>query len=205
MTDHDDLLTEIGSDLDVEPSREFAVGVHALVRKNRRRGVTIRWALATAASIGLVAIVVSRPSIKPSSTVPSTSEPSSPVAVVKTEPQPVASVPIARVPVIARSAASVGVRTVAEASPALTTAEPPLEVITNQGEVLRALWANYQSKPRVLVVVDGDAGVDARPIVVEPIVVPSIVVKELGSKRGRLGSTDVPRIIRRSNATGEKK
>jgi len=183
MTDHDDVLAEIGSDLEVETSREFVVGVHARLRNAQRRR-RIRWALTAAASIGLVSFLVWRPSSQPAAVVASISQPSSPVAVVKTQPAPLA------------------VKALAKARPALTSVEPRLEVITNQGEILRALWAPYGSKPKALTVVTGNETTEevaAKPILIEPIVVPTIEVKEIGRETARPG-IGVPQTIRRNNA-----
>lgn len=207
MTDHDDLLAEIGSNLDLEPSREFAAGVHTLVRKDRRRAVTIRWALATAASIGLVSFLVWRPSVQHADTTPLIPVPASPVTVATTAATPAAPVRVAAPLVGIPRVAPVAVKAVSEERTEQTTGELRLEVITNQGEVLRALWASYDRAPRSVLVVDTAASENAstKPIVVEPIVVPSIVVKELGVEPGRPGRNDASQIIRRFNATGDKK
>lgn len=178
MTDHDDLLTEIGSDLQVETSREFAVGVRARVDEARRRTRRTRWAFAAAASIGLVSILVWRPSVRPAATATLTPEPASPLAVASPKPE-----------IVVPDHANVG--RVAPQAPkdgraTLAPAEPRLEVITNQREVLRALWASYAGKPGTLVVGDTETveSSSARPILVESIVVPSIVVKEIGNGSG---------------------
>lgn len=199
MTDSDDVLTEIGSGLDLEPSVEFAVGVHERVRRARRRTARVRWALAVAASLGVVAVLGWRPSVRPPEKLAFAPEAAPAVA-------PVAVKPAIGVPDHAAKPRAPQPRVQATLA-AVAATEPHLEVITNQGEVLRALWADYRGKPVGLVVTDADADAStfAAPIVIEPIVVPSIVVKNIGGEPDQPASRSVVPNIRRDNATKEMK
>jgi hypothetical protein len=198
--DHDDVLKELNAALQVEPSRAFASGVRARVSGSRTQTRRIWWGLAAAATVGLATVALWRPSVE----VPA----SAPVAQAQlSAPMPMA--PIVAPPVEAAEGTTARRTNVARATAAtvsLASAEPRLEVITNQGVVLRELWAAVGAGPMVETVAEVAVPVGAAeakpitPIVVDPIVVPPIVVSEIGKEPGREGATPV---IRRMNATQE--
>lgn len=198
MTDHDpnhdDVLKELDAALDVEPSRAFADGVRARLHRSHVSSTRMWWGLAAAASVGLATLALWRPTVE------------APVMVAVAPAQAPAPVVPAKAPeaVVAVSPSS---PRVAQREPQVvrvavqTTSEPRLEVITNQGAVLRELWADYQGRPLVVAeagqVVDG---METKPIAVDPLVVRPIVVSEIGKEAGPAGATP---IIRRANATRE--
>ena len=200
--DHDDVLKELDAALQVEPSRAFADGVRARVNRSRTKTTRVWWGLAAAASVGLATMTLWRPSVEtPSVQVPAM------VSIAPTQ----ATAPVVpnkapeTVAVVQRPAPSVVRReaTVARATVTTVASEPRLEVITNQGAVLRQLWADYQGRP--LVIAEGEAVAEelsAKPIAVDPIVVQPIVVSEIGKEPGPAGATP---IIRRVGATRETK
>ena len=209
MTDHDpdqeDVLKELDLALQVEPSTAFADGVRARVNRSRANTARVWWSLAAAASIGLATFAVWRPStsapandmpvqvaVAPTqATVPSVPT-KSPESVVAIEQAP---------PPVARREATVARTTVTTGRDRGLENQAALQVITNQGAVLRQLWADAQGRP--LSVVEGEQVVDglsAKPIEVNPIVVPPIVVVEMGKEPGPAGATP---IIRRAGATRE--
>ena len=159
------------------------------------------WGLAAAASIGLAALAVWRPATDSSlidapvqvavapteATAPSAPRKGPESVVAVAPPGPAAVVrPAAPVTVVAATGVS---------------AEPPLEVITNQVGVLRQLWADYRDRPLVMAESESVVeGLSAKPIAVEPIAVRPIVVSEIGKESGPAGATP---IIRRADATKE--
>jgi hypothetical protein len=193
--DHDNVLKELDAALQVEPSRAFADGVRARVTRTQHRTRTMWWGLAAAASIGLVTLAVWRPAVE------------APVKVAVAPPPATASAVPAKAPESIAPEGAIGGRVFRPGNTArvarATSSEPRLEVITNQGAVLRALWADYRGRPLVIAegapVVDGPA---TTAIVVNPIVVPPIVVTEIGKEPGPAGATP---IIRRADATRETK
>ena len=206
MTDHDlghdNVLKELDAALQVEPSRAFADGVRARVNRSSTNTARVWWGLAAAASIGLATLTLWRPApesasvaaVTPPKVAPIT-QPAAKASSITTPPSVVAAPqrPASRertvTPVVATTTAS--------------GTEPRLEVITNQGAVLRALWADYQRRP--LVIAEGAPVVEsltAAEIVVNPIAVRPIVVSEIGKEPGPAGATP---IIRRADATKETK
>ena len=205
MTDHDpdqdDVLKELDAALQVEPSRAFADGVRARVTQSRARTTQMWWGLAAAASVTLAAVVLWRPATyAPANDAPVKVAVAPPQATVPAVPSKapesvVAMAPVAT-PAVARRRA-----TATRAAVAAIASEPRLEVITNQGAVLRQLWADYRG--RTLVVADAGPIVDGlapKPITVGDIVVAPIVVVEMGKEPVPAGATP---IIRRANATKE--
>jgi hypothetical protein len=196
-TDHDDVLKELDAALQVEPSRAFADGVRSRVRRSRTYTTRTWWGLAAAASIGLATLAVWRPLVQapaPMKVAVAPTEATAP-AVPSRAPESVVSTAPVAAPVVTRRES-----TIARATVAAAASEPRLEVITNQGEVLRQLWADYRGRP--LIVADGQPldGLTAKPITVEPIEVRPIVVSEIGKEPGPAGGTP---IIRRAEATKE--
>jgi hypothetical protein len=206
MTDHDDVLNELDAALQVEPSRAFADGVRARVNRSRTYTTRVWWGLAAAASIGLATMTLWRPG----TLAPANGEPvqvaaaptQAPVPAIPSKvPEPVVAMPPVAPATVTRSEATVPHATVTRATLGTTASEPRLEVITNQGAVLRQLWADYQGRP--LVIAEAGQVVDelmAKPIEVAPVVVRPIVVREIGKEPGPAGAAP---IIRRADATGE--
>jgi len=208
MTDHvgNDVLKELDAALRVEPSRAFADGVRARIDRSRTNTARMWWGLAAAASIGLATLAVWRPATG--------SAPNDAPVQVAVAPAPATAPTVpARAPegVVAMAPAAPGVppavtrrqATVARAPETAMASEPRLEVITNQGAVLRQLWADYQGRP--LVLSESESVVEelsTKPIEVDPIVVRPIVVSEMGKEPGPAGATPV---IRRVEATKETK
>jgi len=202
MTDHDpdqdNVLKELVAALQVEPSRAFADGVRARVNRSRTTSTRVWLGLAAAASIGLATMALWRPSVDAPAMVSAAPTQASAPAIPSKAPESVAVAPrpTAAPPPVARREATI-------ARPTVTTvaSEPRLEVITNQGAVLRALWADYGNRPLVIAeavpVVDSQA---TAAIVVNPIEVRPIVVSEIGKEPGPTGATP---IIRRADATRE--
>lgn len=195
MTDHDpdqdDALKELDAALRVQPSRAFADGVRARVEQSHRRNRNMWWGLAAAASLGLATLALWRPLVE--TPVQMVAAPvQAPVPAVRTvTPDPVAA--IARVrPFVPEGTA--------------TSPEPRLEVITNQGALLRQMWVGVDPGGMVETVAEAAVPVPAvkvkpiAPIVLDPIVVTPIVVGEIGNGGGRGGATPA---IRRVDATKE--
>ena len=213
MTDHDpdrdeaalaapavenDALKDLDAALQVEPSRAFADGVRARVNRSRANATRVWWGLAAAASVGLVIVALWRPSHEGPGQVATASvqvpapAPEAAPAIAKPAPEPAIGGRVFRP----------GKTSVVRVA-ANTTSEPRLEVITNQGAILRELWAPYEKQSMVEAVVDGPAPkVDTtlKPLMVDPIVVPPIVLTEIGKPAGSGGATPV---IRRIEATRE--
>ena len=196
MTDHDDLLNELDTALRVEPSRAFADGVRAKVRRSQVRTTQMWWGLAAAATVGFAVMTLWRP----------THEVPAPVTTSASVPAPSATPALAP---FTAPISSVGGRVFRPGKPSVAqmattaTSEPRLEVITNQPAVLRQLWAD--ARGRRLEMVEADPAVDGmspKPIVVNPIEVRPIVVNEIGKEPGPGGASP---IIRRVNATKETK
>jgi len=224
MTDRDDVLRELGEALNVEPSSEFAEGVRARVSRSRVRSRHMWWGLAAAASVTLAATLVWR---QPAD-VPVSSASSQPTGVRREAvvPHLRTSAPAdSRTPELQdpRTPGLQDLRTPGprQASAPLRTSGPRdlgtsgpqnvrLVVITNQGAILRELWAEYgaqalvetaveRAEPVALAAVPGEIE-PPPPIEVAPIVVAPIVVSELGSAGERGGAGPV---IRRYDATRE--
>jgi len=196
MTDHDDVLKELRAALQVEPSRDFASGVRARVRKSKARTNLAWWSLAAAACVGLATAALWRPTIQTSAPTVATTQPTLVPSNSATMASDARSVPVlggsavARTPVARTAAAS----------------EPRLEVITNQAAVLRQLWAGVNPAALVETIAEGAVPVPVAevkpiaPIVLDPIVVTPILVTEIGKDSGAAGATPV---IRRVDATKE--
>lgn len=201
--DHDNVLKELDAALQVEPSRAFAEGVRARVNRSRTSTARVWWGLAAAASIGLATLALWRPAPEPTSVAAVTPAEVAPI----TQPTAKAS-SVTAPPIVAAAPQRPMRRAERTVTPVVATAtasggEPRLEVITNQGAVLRALWADYQRRP--LVIAEGAPVVEsltAAEIVVNPIAVRPIVVSEIGKEPGPAGATP---IIRRADATKETK
>jgi hypothetical protein len=208
MTDHDDLIKELGTALKVQPSTAFADGVRARIDRSKARITQMWWGLAAAATVGFAVMALWRPS----------HEVPAPVTTIASEPAPRATPALA--PVTApipsvggrvfrpgdtptlRSVSRSGKASVVRVA-ATTDAEPRLEVITNQGEVLRQLWADVRGRTLVLAEVEPIVdGLSPKPIEVNPVEVRPIVVNEIGKEPVPAGASP---IIRRANATKETK
>ena len=204
MTDRDDLLKELGTALKVEPSSQFANGVRSRVQKSQARTTQMWWGLAAAAAIGLAVMTLSRPSHEVAPQIATTNPvqaavpaPAPTAGVAKPTPAPAVggrvfrpgTSPIAG-PAVVRAAAS-------------ETSEPRLEVITNQGALLREMWSVVGARLPLIEMEATDAtGQEAATgVVVNPLVVPPIVVNEIGKEPAGGGNP----IIRRANATRETK
>jgi hypothetical protein len=199
MTDHqpdqDDVLKELDAALQVEPSRAFADGVRARVNRSRANTTRVWWGLAAAASIGLATLALWRPA-----TGPSVNDAPAIVTVAVAPAQvPAPVTPAAPAVPVARREPSV-----ARASVTTIASEPNLVVITNQGAVLRELWAEVGTGAMVETDIEVPVPVTAAemkpiaPIVLDPIVVTPIVVTEIGKDPRPEGATPV---IRRADAT----
>jgi hypothetical protein len=207
MTDHDDVLGELQTALNVEPSPAFAEGVRTRVMTSRAWARGVWWGFAAAASVALAAVLWWRPSVTTLEVAPVTvvqSEAPQRAPVAAPQPSVVLPPPVA---VMARAPRAT------TASAAMPASEPRLEVITNQGAILRELWAGIGAQvmeevvservePEAMTLMPPLPAITVDRIVVTPIVVPPIVVGELGSTGDR-GST-AP-VIRRERATGETK
>jgi hypothetical protein len=185
MTDHDDLLNEIGTALKPEPSRDFADGVRARIRKSQLRTTQMWWGLAAAATVTLAVMTLWRPASE---------APTQVAAAQVTAVQAPVSDPgqlsnggrvsdegrVSNGGRVSRRGNAAVVRVAAT-----TDSEPPLEVITNQGEVLRQLWADVRGS--TLVMAEASQAVEdlsPKPIEVNPIEVRPIVVSEIGPPPG---------------------
>jgi hypothetical protein len=191
MTDHDDLLSELGDTLEIDASPEFAAGVHALLTESRRRTRQIQWTLAAAASIGIVSVFAWRSSTSPAVLAPVPQQHTAPASVAAVEPAVVAT---DQAKPNHRGAASAPQRVESTSASvdlpkdtSIASSEPRLEVITNQGDVLRALWASASHRGAALIADDHEIldHSTVKPIVVESIVVPSIVVVDIGKEPRR--------------------
>jgi hypothetical protein len=203
MTDHhlddDDVLKDLDAALRVEPSRAFAEGVRARVTRSHIATRNMWWGLAAAASVGLATMAVWRPAVE----VPATLQVASHPAAVTAEPT---SVPVPTATPERTVVRAVAAPMLQQATPIVSvtadaTSEPRLEVITNQGAVLRALWDDYRGRPMVIAeVAPAVDGLAPKLITVGEIVVAPIVVVEMGTEPVPAGGTP---IIRRANATKE--
>lgn len=213
MTTHDDELAELTAALDVTPPASFAVGVRARVARSRARTRQMWWGLAAAASVTLAAVVMWRPAA-PATEVATAAlaTPAVPAADVQRAVEPDTAVRVASAsPTVNRVASPVAKSTLERrAATSAEAAEPQLVVITNQPEVLRAQWADFDWKNLSLVQVEAavasapglTAPIAVAPIAVAPIVVAPIVVGDLGTVGGRAGATPA---IRRVDAAWETK
>ena len=200
MTDHDDLLKELGTALKVQPSTAFADGVRARVKKSQVRTMHMWWGLAAAATVGFAVMALWRPLAE----VPVQVATSRPVETPVSAPAPAVPKPptvpsaVERVTPKVRPSATV-VRVAVSAG-----SEPRLEVITNQGAILRDVWAGIVARRVPLVERDATTAssqLDTAGIVVDPLVVAPLVVSEIGKEP----TTGANPIIRRANATKETK
>ena len=210
MTDHDDLLKELGAALKVEPSAEFAHGVRTRVQKSQTRTTQMWMGLAAAAAVGFAVMTFWRPTdggrvLRPGDTTPVQAPAVTQSVPVQAPPPVVAQTAPASVPAPVSDGGRV-LRPGNKAAPVVRVAanpntEPRLEVITNQGAVLRELWADARGKR--LVFADSEPEVDplsTKLITVNDVVVRPVVVGEIGKEPGSGGATP---IIRRATATKE--
>ena len=201
-SDHDDVLKELDAALQVEPSREFADGVRARVNRSRINNTRAWWGLAAAASLGLATMALWRPAPDPTSVAAVAPAEVAPI----TQPAGNASPVPAPENVVTASQRPVrrGERTVTPVVATAAASETRLEVITNQGAVLRDLWAAagtgamFETALEAPIPVTPAEVKPIAPIVLDPIVVTPIVLTEIGKGSGREGATPV---IRRANAT----
>ncbi|HUR19430.1 MAG TPA: hypothetical protein VMZ90_01395 [Vicinamibacterales bacterium] len=203
--DLDDALKSLGAAMQVEPSRAFADGVRARVNRSRANIARVWWGLAAAASVGVATMTLwpatyapsDRASVKVAVTPVQTAAP----AVPGRAPESGVAMALAAPPAVPRRQATAAHAMGAHATITAIASEPQLEVITNQGAVLRAIWADYGGRPLVVAEAELVAGISATaPIAVNPIVVPPIVVVEMGKEPGAAGANP---IIRRAEATKE--
>ena len=200
--DHDNVLKELDAALQVEPSRAFADGVRARVNRTRTNTARVWRGLAAAAGIGLATLALWRPAPEPTSvaavtqvTVAPITQPTATASPVTTPPSLVAA---------SQRAVSRGERIVTPVVATASASEPRLEVITNQRTLLRELWAGVGTGAMVETAVEATPVTAAEvkpitPIVWDPIVVPPIVVTEVGRVPGSSGTP----VIRRMTATKE--
>jgi hypothetical protein len=202
MTDEhvDQLLSELRTSLDVEPSAGFAVGVRTRIAEaTASRGMAFWWPIVAVASAG--AIVAAVAVMTRGSSVPAAPR-SAPAAAVApaVEPTPVASSaqPLAPVTPIAPAAPRVARRTLARATTQASSSPSSLEVITNQGQVLQAMWRRAGSGNGTLKEVEPEpasattAGPVTPPteaIVVPPVTIDPIVISTLGGGSSSGGAT----------------
>ena len=200
--DHDNVLKELDAALQVEPSRAFADGVRARVNRTRTNTARVWRGLAAAAGIGLATLALWRPAPEPTSvaavtqvTVAPITQPTATASPVTTPPSLVAA---------SQRAVSRGERIVTPVVATASASETRLEVITNQGAVLRDLWAAagtgamFETALEAPIPVTPAEVKPIAPIVLDPIVVTPIVLTEIGKGSGPEGATPV---IRRANAT----
>jgi len=154
-----------------------------------------RWTLPVVAlAVVLLAIAINRPT--PQTPVVSTVRIEQPPVAPALPPTPAPS-PIAHAPVQGPE----GVRRVAVAPPPVI--EPMPEIITNQAEVLRSLWA--RSGRKAILVESSDPPPDpAAEIVVAPIEIAPIVIKPL-TNGGTPGNSPIVRPPDRNSSEGRAK
>jgi hypothetical protein len=180
-----DALRDLRAELDaVTPSPAFAASVRARVVEESRGS---RWGVATwivplglaAAAVAIVAVawrsspppVVADPPATPHAE--AVAEPATPIA----PPATASTARLARSSTARRTSAAVR----SQAAAPVRSTEPTLEVITNQGEVLRAIWARVrgplsaESAPDAPQPAAGVVGeIPIAPIPLDPIVVRTI-------------------------------
>ena len=214
MTDEhiDQLFADLRASLDVEPSAGFAAGVRArTAAAPAPRRVAFFWpALAMAAGIVIVAAIVvtsrgssapvapaSAPAIAAAASAPASraasAVPESPVTPVTPE-----------APAGPRAARNTLARATTPASASVTS----LEVITNQGDVLRAIWRRAGSRDGTLREAEAEratettAGPVTEPmqaIVLTPVTIDPIVVSTLGGAAPGGATTPNGSTIRRAD------
>ena len=181
-----DVLQELEAALTLAPSPEFADGVRARIRsESTRRRAWPMWAMAGLAAAAAIALVVLtrqqfRPKLQP------TAGEAPQVAAVA---RPTSSPPVA-------SAEQGAPRPTPRREPhrsarATASAEPVFEVISNQGEILRRLWARVTPSgtlkevdaPRAEPPLGGNAAI-VSDAVTAPVAIAPVVVKPLGDGGG---------------------
>lgn len=185
MTEHDELMAELGAALDVEPSPAFAAGVRARVDRSRR-GAWWAWGSVAAACASIAVVIAMRPATESSPAPVSMATASVETPNAPTAPGGAPSVSVTVPTIIAPRHARPAPAAPAVAPARLESAEPKLEVITNQPELLRELWQRHLvgAVTRITEVESrAIADITVAPIEVEPIVVPKIVVNELVIRR----------------------
>jgi hypothetical protein len=202
MTDEhvDQLLSQVRAELDVTPSPGFAAGVRARIADApASKRAMFRWPVVAVASA--TAIVAAVAVMMRGSSVPAAPASAPAVAVAPAvEPAPVASASakaVTPVTPVAPAVPRVASRTLADATtPALPTG-PSLEVITNQGAVLQAVWRRARGGDRAFKEVEpeqatattaGPVADPAQPIVLPPVTIDPIVISALGGSSGGGGA-----------------
>ena len=179
MTDEhvDQLLADLRASLDVTPSSGFASGVRArIAAAPAPKRPTFWWpAVALAGAIAIVAgiVMMSRGSSVPAAPVASAS--------AKTVTPDIS---------VASPAPRVASRALARATKPASSTGPSLEVITNQGAVLQAIWRRARGGDRAFKEVEpetptvttaGQVTPPTEAIVVPPVTIDPIVVSALGN------------------------
>ena len=179
----DDVLNDLEAALAVTPSPEFADGVRARIRReSARRRTWPAWAMAgvAAAAAAFALVFLTRHQSRPVLHPPAGEAPHVAEAARSTSSSPV--VP-AEQAVTRATPRREPVRSVSSPAPA----EPALEVISNQGEMLRRLWARVapsaafkevdaQSSDQPL---GGNAAI-VSDAVTAPVAIAPVVVRPLG-------------------------
>lgn len=190
MTEHDELMAELGAALDVEPSPAFAAGVRARIDQRRQRAWWM-WGGVAAACATVAAVIAMQPASVPSPApvtiaTASVEAPGAERPTALTAPTVERSVPAAVPNVVephhARASTAPGAALVAR----VESAEPKLEVITNQPALLRELWQGRvlgTVEPVATLESPGAVPVEVQSVEVEPIAVPKIVVDEFVIRR----------------------
>jgi hypothetical protein len=204
----DQLLSELRTSLDVAPSPGFAAGVRGRIAEApASRRMAFWWPVVAVASTGAIvaAIVV----MTRGSSVPAVPR-SAPAAAVApaVEPGPVASSaqPSTAVMPVAPPAPRIASRSLARATAPASASSSSLDVITNQGEVLQALWRAARAGDRAFKEVEpvlatattaGPVTPPTEAIVVPPVAIDPIVVSALGSSSSAGGTPPGGSTIRR--------
>jgi len=190
----DDVLKDLETALAVTPSPQFADGVHARIADGRtRRKFSLAWPLAIAGALATVVLVGLVTHRKAAVVVPPAS---TPVTVVSPALLPPAVVrPVE--PVVPRISTPVVTRVASRPAPARAEPSgPSLEVITNQGEVLRALWARTARRSGELKEVEPEPApeivANEGEIVVPRVTIAPIVLDVLGAGGTSGGGTAAP-------------
>ncbi len=158
----------------IEPSPAFAAGVRA--RVEARSGAGFRWqfALATGA-VAAAAVVGGAYWLRPGSAV----APSPAPVIAQSVEAPAAAPAVSAMPTVQpvrqMRETQVGAQPVAEPVAVATSTGPFLEVITNQPEMIRRVWASVEGGvTRAGLPADEFAEITVAPIRVDAIVVPRI-------------------------------
>ena len=159
----------------VEPSGAFAAEVRTRVDARSGAGFRLRFALATA-TVAIAAVAGGAYWLQRGSAV----APAPIQAVAQSVPVPAVEPVVTPVPSVPAPRTARAARPVAEAVSATAPAGPFLEVITNQPEMLRRVWAGINGG----VARTGLPANEFVEIAVAPIVVDAIVVPKIGPPGG---------------------